>query len=187
MKSNARSTSPRNSISARDHRAGGEEADQIAPRLKAENVPVLLSLNFPRRPTASPDADPEPLRVLRARVEAPKLASKLAQAGVRFAFEDGGLSTWSEFLANAGRVVENGLSADQTVRALTMAPAEILGVSDRLGSIEVGKIANLTLTRGDLFTGRVSQLFVDGASVEVRAAARRERRADRETARGRSR
>lgn len=151
--------------------AGGEEADQIAARLKAENVPVLLSLNFPRRPAASPDADPEPLRVLRARVDAPKLASKLAQAGVRFAFEDGGISTWSDFLANAGRVVESGLSTDQTIRALTLSPAEILGVSDRLGTIEVGKIANLTLTRGDLFTGRVTQLFVDGAAVEIRAQA----------------
>ena len=59
--------------------AGGEEADQVAARLKAENVPVLLSLNFPRRPQASPDADPEPLRVLRARVEAPKLAGEAAR------------------------------------------------------------------------------------------------------------
>jgi hypothetical protein len=147
--------------------AGGEEADQVAARLKAENVPVLLSLNFPRRPNASPDADPEPLRTLKARVEAPKLAAKLAQAGVRFAFEDGGLTTWSEFLANAGRTVEGGLTTDQAVRALTVSPAEILGV--RLGTIEVGKIANLTVTRGDLFTGRVNQLFVDGAAVDVRA------------------
>ena len=61
--------------------AGGEEADLVAARLKAENVPVLLSLNFPRRPQASPDADPEPLRTLRARVEAPKLAAKLATGG----------------------------------------------------------------------------------------------------------
>jgi imidazolonepropionase-like amidohydrolase len=149
--------------------AGGEEADEVAARLKAENVPVLLSLNFPRRPTASPDADPEPLRMLRARVEAPKLASKLAQAGVRFAFADGGLSTWSDYLANAAHTTENGLSADQAVRALTLSAAEILGVSDRLGTIEVGKVANLTLTRGDLFSGRVAQLFVDGKVVEVRA------------------
>lgn len=151
--------------------AGGEEADQVATRLKAENVPVLLSVNFPRRPNSSPDADPEPLRTLRARVEAPKLAAKLAQAGVRFAFEDGGITTWSEFLGNAGRTLENGLTADQAVRAMTLSPAEILGVSDRLGTIEVGKIANLTVTRGDLFTGRVSQLFIDGAPVDVHAQA----------------
>ncbi|MDB4876802.1 MAG: hypothetical protein JWM41_3248 [Gemmatimonadetes bacterium] len=151
--------------------AGGEEADQVAARLKAENVPVLISLNFPRRPTASADADPEPLRVLRARVEAPKLASKLTAAGVRFAFEDGGLTTWSDFLANAGRTVENGLTSEQAVRALTAAPAEILGVSDRLGTIETGKIANLTVTRGDLFAGRVAHVFVDGNPVEIRAQA----------------
>src|SRR5215831_6620869 len=149
--------------------AGGEEADLVAARLKAENVPVLLSLNFPRRPAASPDADPEPLRTLRARVEAPKLAGKLEKAGVKFAFADGGLSTWSDYLANAGRTAENGLTPDQAIRALTLSPAEILGLSDRLGTIEVGKVANLTLTRGDLFTGRVSQLFVDGNVVEVRA------------------
>ena len=151
--------------------AGGEEADQIAGRLKAENVPVLLSLNYPRRPAASPDADPEPLRVLRARVEAPKLAGKLARAGVRFAFEDGGLAAWPDFLANMNRAVENGLTADQAVRAATLVPAEIFGVADRLGTIEPGKIANLTVTRGDLFTGRVTRLFVDGAPVEIKAPA----------------
>jgi hypothetical protein len=151
--------------------AGGEEADKVATRLKAENVPVLISLNFPRRPQASPDADPEPIRVLRARVEAPKLAGKLAQAGVKFAFEDGGMTNWADFLTNAGRTSEGGLSAEQTIRALTLSPAEILGVSDRLGTIETGKIANLTVTRGDLFSGRVSQVFVDGTPVEIRAPA----------------
>jgi imidazolonepropionase-like amidohydrolase len=153
--------------------AGGEEADLVAARLKAENVPVLLSLNFPRRPQASPDADPEPLRTLRARVEAPKLAAKLQQAGVKFAFEDGGLTTWSDYLGNVGRTVENGLTADQAVRALTLTPAEILGVSDRLGTIEAGKVANLTVTRGDLFTGggRVAHVFIDGVPIEPRAPA----------------
>jgi imidazolonepropionase-like amidohydrolase len=151
--------------------AGGEEADRVAARLKAENVPVLISMNYPRRPQASADADPEPLRVLRARVEAPKLAGKLQAAGVKFAFADGGLTTWSDFLPNVGRTVENGLTADQAVRALTLGAAEILGVSDRLGSIELGKVANLTLMRGDLFSGRVSQLFVDGNAVEIRAPA----------------
>jgi hypothetical protein len=107
--------------------------------------------------------------VLRARVEAPKLAGKLAQAGVKFAFEDGGMTNWADFLANLGRTSEGGLSAEQSVRALTLSPAEIFGVSDRLGTIETGKIANLTLTRGDLFTGRVTRVFIDGNPVEVRA------------------
>src|SRR4029077_20091202 len=80
-----------------------------------------------------------------------------------------GLSNWSDFLANVGRTAEGGLTADQALRALTVTPAEILGVSDRLGTIEPGKIANLTITRGDLVSGRVTHVFVDGAPVELRA------------------
>src|SRR5215207_8265772 len=153
---------------------GGLEADRVAARLKAANVPVLLSLNFPRRTAAaSPDADPEPLRILRERVEAPKTAGRLAAAGVRFAFQSGGMTTMSDYLANAARAVEAGLPRDEAVRALTLRPAEILGVSNQLGSVEVGKIANLTVTRGDLFARdrRVSHLFIDGRQVELRPAA----------------
>jgi hypothetical protein len=52
---------------------------------------VLLSANFPRRPAQqSPDADPEPLRVLRERAEAPTVPARLARAGVRFAFQSAG-------------------------------------------------------------------------------------------------
>jgi hypothetical protein len=92
---------------------------------------------------------------------------------VRFAFTSGGMSSMSDFLPNVARAVENGLSTEQAVRALTLQPAEILGVSDRLGSIEVGKIANLTVVRGDIGDrgARVTQLFIDGRPVEVRASA----------------
>lgn len=153
---------------------GGQEADRVAARLKAQNVPVLLSLNFPRRTAApSPESDPEPLRVLRERVEAPKTAGRLAVAGVRFAFQSGGMTTMSDYLANAARAVDAGLSRDDAVRALTLRPAEILGVSNQLGTIEVGKIANLTVTRGDIFdrNRRVTYVFIDGHPTEVRAAA----------------
>jgi imidazolonepropionase-like amidohydrolase len=153
---------------------GGLEADRLAARLKAANVPVLLSLNFPRRAAAaSPEADAEPLRVLRERVEAPKTAGRLAAAGVRFAFQSGGMTTMTDFLANAARAVEGGLARDEAVRALTLRPAEILGVSSQLGTVEVGKIANLTVTRGDLFdrNRRVTHLFIDGRQIELRPAA----------------
>jgi imidazolonepropionase-like amidohydrolase len=153
---------------------GGMEADKVAARLKAMDVPVLLSLNFPRRTAAaSPEADPEPLRILRERVEAPKAAGRLAAAGVRFAFQSGGMTTMTDFLANASRAVENGLSRDDAVRALTLRPAEILGVSNQLGTIEAGKIANLTITRGDLLdrNHRVTQVFIDGRPYDTRVAA----------------
>lgn len=152
---------------------GGLEADRLASRLKAMNVPVLLSLNFPKRTAAaSPEAEPEPLRVLRERVEAPKTAGRLATAGVRFAFQSGGMTTITDYLANAAKAIEQGLGRDAALRALTLSSAEILGTASQLGSIEVGKIANLTVTRGDIFdrNRRIAHVFIDGKSVELRPA-----------------
>jgi imidazolonepropionase-like amidohydrolase len=154
--------------------AGGSEAYLVADQLKAADVPVLLSLNFPHRTAApSADADPDPIRVLKERVQAPKTPAQLAKAGVKFAFESGGITTWGDFLGNAQKAVEAGLPADAAVRALTLGSAEILGVADRVGSLDVGKIANLTLVRGNLTdrAARVTQLFVDGRPVTPRAPA----------------
>jgi len=149
--------------------AGGQEAWKLAPRLKEQNVPVLLSLNFPKRTASvSPDADPEDLETLRLRAETPKGAARLAQAGVRFAFQSGGLTNPSEFFANAAKTTENGLSGDAAVRAMTLSAAQILGVDNRLGSIETGKIANLTVVRGDILgkDKTVTHVFVDGRLFE---------------------
>ena len=154
--------------------AGGREADRVADRLAKQNVPVLLSLNLPRRTTAAlPEADPEPLRVLRERVEAQQTAGKLAKAGVRFAFQSGSMTNITELMGNARTTIENGLQAADAVRAFTIWPATILGVQDQLGSIEAGKIANLTVTRGDLFdrNSRVTHVFIDGRPVDLRPAA----------------
>ena len=153
--------------------AGGREADQVAARLAKQNVPVLLSLNLPKRTTAAlPEADPEPLRVLRERVEAQQTAGKLAKAGVRFAFESGSMNSISDLMGNVRTTIENGLQAADAVRAFTTWPAQILGVQDQLGTIEVGKIANLTVTRGDLFdrSSRVAHVFIDGRPVDLRPA-----------------
>ncbi len=147
--------------------AGGSEAYLVADRLRAENVPVLLSINFPRRTAApTPDAEPEPTRLLRERVEMPKGPGRLSAAGVKFALQSGGITTWADFSANVKRAVDAGLAPDQAIRALTLLPAEIFGVSDRLGSLEAGKIANLTITRGET----VNQIFVDGRPITLRPA-----------------
>ncbi len=153
--------------------AGGREANRVADRLAKQKVPVLLSLNLPKRTTAAiPEADPEPLRVLRERVEAQQTAGKLARAGVRFAFESGSLTNMSDLMPNANKTIENGLSATDALRAFTIWPAEILGVQNQLGSIEAGKIANLTVVRGDLFdrNGHVTHVFIDGRPFEIKPA-----------------
>ncbi len=149
--------------------AGGTEAWKTAARLKQLNVPVLLSLDFPRRTTASsPEADPEPLEILRLRVEAPKNPARLTQAGVRYAFQSGALKNMNDFVKNANTAVENGLSKDAAIRAMTLSAAEILGVNNQLGSIENGKIANLVVSRGDIFNKdtNITHVFVDGKLFE---------------------
>lgn len=149
--------------------AGGQEAHKSAARLKQMNVPVLLSLNFPKRTTAtSPDADPESIETLRFRSEVPKTAGKLAAAGVKFAFQSGGANSPADFFTNAGKAVENGLSKDAAVRAMTLSAAELLGIADRTGSIDAGKIANIVVVKGDLL-GKdkfVTHVFVDGKYFE---------------------
>ncbi len=145
--------------------AGGQEAWKVADRLKTENVPVLLSLDFPKRTAAaSPEADPESLTLLRLRAETPSGAVRLQSAGVKFAFQSGAMKNIGDFLKNAAKAVENGLAKDAAIRAMTLSSAEILGVNNQLGSVEEGKIANLVVMRGDIFGKEktITHVFVDG-------------------------
>jgi hypothetical protein len=78
----------------------------------------------------------------------------------------------SDLMGNVRTTIENGLQSADAVRAFTIWPAQILGIQDQLGSIEAGKIANLTVTRGDLFdrSSRVTHVFIDGRPVDLRPA-----------------
>src|SRR5690349_22327773 len=99
---------------------------------------------------SDPDVAPS-LRTLRFRDRAPSSPAALAKAGVKFAFYSGTTTAPKDLLKAVKKSIDAGLSEDAAVRALTLSPAEIFGVSDRLGSIEKGKIANLIITDGDLF------------------------------------
>jgi imidazolonepropionase-like amidohydrolase len=149
--------------------AGAMYGYRVADILKAKNVPVILSVDFPKRAADLPDDEDETLRALRQRAETPKGAAKLAQAGVKFAFTSGSLRP-QDFIANVQKAVENGLSKDEALRALTINAAEIFGVADQLGTIEVGKIANLVVVSGDLLAKdtKVKHVFIDGDQIELK-------------------
>jgi imidazolonepropionase-like amidohydrolase len=151
--------------------AGASESYDCADFLKQKKATVLLSLNFPQRPAGLEDPESESLRVLRMRADAPKAAAALNKAGVRFAFESGYLARPHDLIANAARAIEAGLPRDVALKALTIYPAEIFGVSEQLGSLDKGKIANVVVTSGDIFDGntRVKYVFVDGRQYEVKA------------------
>ena len=136
--------------------------------LKQTNTPVLVSLKYPEKARDSDPALDEPLRVLRLRDKAPSAGAALAHAGVKFAFYSDGLTNPRDLMRAVKKAMDAGLSADDTIRALTLSPAEIYGVAGRIGSIEKGKIANLVVTDGDLFAEKtkIKYVFVDGNQFE---------------------
>jgi imidazolonepropionase-like amidohydrolase len=149
---------------------GGQMSYEVASEIAAKKLPVLVDLKWPE---AEKDADPDDvpsLRTLRFRDRAPSSPGALAKAGVKFAFYSGAIAAPNDILKAVKKSVDAGLAPDAALRALTLSPAEIFGVADRLGSIEGGKIANLVITDGDLFDEKtkIKIVFVDGHRFEIR-------------------
>jgi Amidohydrolase family len=145
---------------------GGREAfrPEAADLLRNRNAPLLLSMHWPEK---SRDADPDeidPMRTLETRDKAAQAPAVLSKAGVRWAFYSDGLDQPRDLQRAVKKALDSGLSREDAIRALTLSPAEIFGVQDRLGSIEKGKIGNLVVTRGDIFDDRtkVEAIIVDG-------------------------
>ena len=152
---------------------GLPEGYKSADLLKRSNAAVLVNLHWPEPPRDADPESPDPLQVLEVRDQAPSTPATLARNGVKFALYTGGFERRADFLRSLKRATEAGLAPDDALRALTLWPAEIYGVSDRLGSIETGKIANLVVTKGDLFQDetQVKFVFVDGQKFEPEEAA----------------
>ena len=134
--------------------SGGQEAWKVADDLKKNNIAVIYTniYNLPVRDDDNYDF----------LFEAP---AKMQQAGVKFAIStgDGGAEV-RDLPYQAGIASAFGLPKEEALKSVTLYPAQILGVSDRLGSIEVGKMANIVVTDGDMLEPRtnVKYLFIEG-------------------------
>lgn len=147
---------------------GGAEAYRAADVLKKAKVPVLVDLKWPERDReADPDLK-ESLRVLETRENAAAGPGALAKAGVKFAFYSGGVERPGDLRRAVKKAIDAGLDKEEAVRAMTLYPAEMFGFADRLGSIEKGKIGNLTVTEGELFDSgtKVKFVVIDGVKYE---------------------
>lgn len=147
---------------------GLHEGYKRVDELKQARVPALISLKWPEKPK---DADPSEIpnyRDLEMRQQAPAVPGMLAKAGVAFAFYSDGVDTAPDLKKAVKKAVDAGLSQADAIRALTLSAAQIYGVSDRLGSIEKGKIANLVVMKGDAFEEKttVEYVFIDGTEFE---------------------
>lgn len=138
---------------------GGNDAWMCAAELKAKNVPVILTgvLDLPSR-------EDDPYDVLYEN------AAKLHQSGVKFCISTGDTGAHVRDLPyHAGMAAAFGLSPQAALRAVTLSAAEVLGVSDRLGSLDVGKMANVVVADGDLLEPRtrIKYAFIDGRPAQL--------------------
>jgi hypothetical protein len=134
---------------------GGNEAWKVRNELARRNVPVVLgSIQSTPSGTAPYDAIYAQPGILR-------------RAGVKIAFSTGGTSSARHLPYNAALSVAYDLDPDDALRALTLWPAEIFGIADQVGSIEVGKKANLFIADGDPLDVRTHMLevFIDGKRI----------------------
>lgn len=134
--------------------------------LKGRTQPLIVPINFPDAPdVSSPELALDPtLAQLRHWYLAPTNPAQLAAAGVSFALTTDGLSTLTQFLPNLRIAVARGLATDKALAALTTVPAAWLGIERTHGTIAAGKVANLVVADGDLFTeeSSVRDVWVQG-------------------------
>ena len=138
--------------------AGAAEGWMIPNEIAAAGVPVLVE---PMDNIPSFDA-------LGIRYEN---ASLLAKGGVKVALMETATENTRDLRQQAGNAVASGMTWEQALRAVTLTPAEIFGVADRYGSLEVGKVANVVVWSGDPFdfaTG-VEHVFIRGRDIPLRS------------------
>ena len=138
---------------------GGTEAWMIADQLAAANIPVLMG------PTANL---PSNFDRINARRDA---AGLLVSAGVKVGFAGPQSQTHNarNITQSAGNAVSEGMSWDDALRAITLAPAEIYGVADQVGSIEAGKQADIVIWPDDPLelTSYPERVFIKGDVISM--------------------
>lgn len=155
--------------------AGAVEAFRVPDLIREAGVPVLVSLDFPavnevtgyQFDRAFKNLTEEQKEELDERDKAAihGNAAAVLQSGAPLALATSGMSNPGNFLKNLRLAVAAGLASEEALKALTITPATLFGVDRALGTLEPGKIANLTVTHGDIFTddeAYVAHVFVDG-------------------------
>ncbi|MCU0914527.1 MAG: amidohydrolase family protein [Planctomycetes bacterium] len=137
---------------------GGSDAGYCTDLLRERGIPLVVTsvLSLPDRRDADFD-------------EAFTLPRRLHEAGVKFCIAAGSASNIRNLPYHAAKAAAYGLPKDEALKAITLYPAQIMGVADRVGSLEKGKDATLIVTDGDPLeiTTRVSELFIQGRRIDL--------------------
>lgn len=138
---------------------GGYDAWRAADLLKARDIPVVVQ-PIHRTPWRRWEAYDEPAT----------LPKKLFDAGVRFCIAgEAGASNERNLPYHAATAASYGLPKDEALKAVTLYPAQILNLADRIGSLETGKDATLIVTNGDPLeiTTAVEMEFIQGKQIPL--------------------
>lgn len=152
-------------------KGGGNEYQRIND-MKASKASFIVTLNFPQ---AQDVEDPNEARFVSLNdmkhwEMAPANAAAFEKAGINFCLTTSDLRQPSQFWTNLRKAMEYGLSETKALEALTKTPATLLGVYDKVGSIEEGKIANFIITSGPLFSEKsvILQNWIQGEKYAVK-------------------
>lgn len=152
------------------HVGAGDEY-RLRDQVVAARPDLVLRVDFPRPDRMGDDVEwlDVPLARLRAIDRAPSNPKWIRDAGLRFSFTTAGLEDPEDFGRRVREAIARGLSKDDALAAVTTIPARQLGLEDRLGAIEPGKIANLVVATGEPFGAatRVTEIWIDGKRYEV--------------------
>ncbi|MEM8960836.1 MAG: amidohydrolase family protein [Acidobacteriota bacterium] len=150
---------------------GNGDENKRLDTIAATGFAHILPVAFPEAPEVGEEDDlTVDLATLRHWDRAPDNPKALLDAGLTVAFTSHMTTDPSNVHEHLATAIERGLSADRALAAFTTTPAEMLGVADRIGTIETGKIANLVLVEGDLFVAdtKILAIWVDGVRSEVK-------------------
>jgi imidazolonepropionase-like amidohydrolase len=138
--------------------ADAEDVARVITELKSRNIPVILGpiLSLPPR-----EDDPYDLIFSNAKT--------LNDAGIPFAIQSQDAHNARNLPYNAAACAAFGLPKDVALRSITLAPAQIFGVADKIGSLETGKLANIIVTDGDPLeiVTHVKHLFINGEEITL--------------------
>ncbi len=140
-------------------KSAGDEYKRIA-EIKATGASLIIPIKFPEAYEVEDpyDALQAELSDLKHWELAPSNAGRLEKAGINFALTSFGLKERKDFMAALRKAIDNGLSEAQALKALTQTPAEMLGISAQIGTLEQGKIANFIITSGNVF-GKETKIY----------------------------
>jgi imidazolonepropionase-like amidohydrolase len=140
---------------------GGTEAYKITDFLKERNIPVILHDIHQLPGNDGADID-QPF----------KTPALLEKKGIKFAFSLSNQGSWNvrNLPFQAGQAVAKGLDPEAAIRALTLSPAEILGIDKQVGSLEIGKEATFIVSEGDVLdmrTSVITRAYIQGQPISL--------------------